>query len=71
VIACYLELYEECEVNHINGVWPQFQFNSLIVGSNHTHLYTHVQTILKNSSTQSHHWPFASIVVKGFGRVGH
>ena len=22
MIACYLELYEEGEVEHINGVWP-------------------------------------------------
>ena len=24
MIACHLELYEENEVKHINGVWPVF-----------------------------------------------
>ena len=26
VVASYLELYEEGEVEHINGVWPVFLF---------------------------------------------
>ena len=24
MVACYSELYEEGEVDHINGVWPAF-----------------------------------------------
>ena len=24
MIACYLKLYEEGEIKHINGVWPSF-----------------------------------------------
>ena len=31
VIACYLELYKEGEVEHINGVWPSFS-NSTALG---------------------------------------
>ena len=31
MIACYLELYEEGEVEHINGVWPSFP-NSIALG---------------------------------------
>ena len=29
VVASYLELYEEGEVEHINGVWPVFLFEQL------------------------------------------
>ena len=29
VVVCYLELYEEGEVEHINGVWPVFLFEQL------------------------------------------
>ena len=29
VVASYLELYEEGEVKHINGVWPVFLFEQL------------------------------------------
>ena len=28
VVASYLELYEEGEVEHINGIWPVSQLNS-------------------------------------------
>ena len=26
VIACYLKLYKEGEVEHINGIWPSFLY---------------------------------------------
>ena len=29
VVACYLELYEEGELEHINGVWPVFLIEQL------------------------------------------
>ena len=30
MIACYLELYEEGEVEHINGVWPNSKHPQLV-----------------------------------------
>ena len=30
MIACYLELYEEGEVKHINGVWPNSKHPQLV-----------------------------------------
>ena len=29
VVACYLELYGEGEIEHINSVWPVFLFEQL------------------------------------------
>ena len=31
MIACYLGLYEEGEVEHINGVWPNSYYYQLLV----------------------------------------
>ena len=30
MVVSYLELYEEGEVEHINGVWPVFLFDQLL-----------------------------------------
>jgi len=31
VVAHYLELYEEGEVEHISSVWPAFLFEQLLI----------------------------------------
>ena len=47
MIACYLELYEEGEVEHINGVWPNSKHSQLVGSYNlnnaHRKQNAHVQ----------------------------
>ena len=47
MIACYLELYEEGEVEHINGVWLNSKHSQLVGSKNlndaHRKQNAHVQ----------------------------
>ena len=58
VITCYLELYEEGEVEHINGVWPSFSdFHSswLCRKNGHTwHQCTCVPTTISTGHTTAY-----------------
>ena len=64
MIACYLGLYEEGEVKHINGVWSTFLELQLVCCQNirihSTCTSAYVQRILIKIAMFWHLWPFDS-----------
>jgi len=61
MIACYLELYGEGEVKHINGVWPNLKIYSLLVYIMHTGNGMHMCKIHPiNTQTRAHTSTFDS-----------
>ena len=74
MIACYLGLYEEGEVEHINGVRPGFLELQLVgretIRIRSTCACAHAQGILIKIAMLSHLWPFES-EPRCCVRIGH
>ena len=74
MIACYLELYEEGKVEHINGVWPNSKHSQLVGSYNlynaHRKQNAHVQKLPYKYPTMQSHFDLLKANRMEWDRVG-